>query len=125
MNFCHRDYQANSAISFLQRGMGNAMGARVLLPLGIMYALAFLLTAGSLHRAESSRGFRIEQIICATIWPIWWPIACSFGSFLDAIDNAALGTDRRSLISLAIGLFAAGHFLSSIGVTAAGSPVAA
>ncbi|WP_176422102.1 hypothetical protein V5279_28805 [Bradyrhizobium sp. 26S5] len=89
------------------------MGAdKVLLPIFVVYALGCIFTIGAFYR-DRERSIGVKQIICTLIWPIWWPVANGFGPMLDAIDNAVTATDGRKSISFALGLFAAGHCLSS------------
>lgn len=77
-----------------------------------VYAFGCLLTAGQFYR-DRNVPVGAKQLVCTILWPIWWPVSSGFGPMLDAIDNVATATDGRKTISLALGLFAAGHCLSS------------
>ncbi len=88
------------------------VAGKTLLPVFIVYVLGCLFTIGAFYR-DKERRIGAKQIVCTLIWPIWWPVANGFGPMLDAIDSAATATEGRKSISFAVGLFAAGHCLSS------------
>lgn len=81
-------------------------------PFLVVYVLGCLFTIGHFYR-ESGRSVGVRQICYAVIWPVWWLVANGLGRTLDTIDKAVMATDERKSISYALGLFAAGHSLSS------------
>ncbi|MGF6307886.1 hypothetical protein ABIB82_001883 [Bradyrhizobium sp. i1.8.4] len=88
------------------------VAGKPLLPFLITYMLGCIFTIGHFYR-ERSGSVGVRQIVYAIIWPVWWLVANGLGRTLDAIDNAVMATDERKSISFALGLFAAGHSLSS------------
>ena len=85
---------------------------KALLPIAILYALGALFTLGLLYR-RGDRRLGSRQIICATIWPIWWTVAQGLGTLLDAIHHELWGTDERAICSFWFSLFTAGCYLSN------------
>ncbi|MBP2434177.1 hypothetical protein [Bradyrhizobium elkanii] len=81
-------------------------------PFIVFYAVGFLFTAGHLYRGFGGR-IGLRQAAYAIAWPIWWPVAQGIGPLLDVIDETLMGTDGRLMLSLGLGLFSAGHYLST------------
>ncbi|WP_431014678.1 hypothetical protein [Bradyrhizobium pachyrhizi] len=85
---------------------------RPLAPFFLIYSVGILITAGHFYRKhEGHLGAR--QIACVLIWPVWWLFEHSVRETIDAVADTVAGTENRALMSLGIGLFAAGQFLFS------------
>ncbi|WP_194483439.1 hypothetical protein [Bradyrhizobium sp. CCBAU 21365] len=83
-----------------------------LMPFVWLYVLGFLITAGHFYRRHRLQ-LGIRQAVCLVFWPVWGLLEYSVQDILEAISNATMGTDNRAAVSFGVGLFAAGHFLSS------------
>ncbi|WOH79040.1 hypothetical protein RX327_24375 [Bradyrhizobium sp. BEA-2-5] len=89
------------------------MSVRTFLPYLLAYAIGAICTFGIFYRDQQQVPLGRKQLVATIAWPVWWPIAKGLAGIFDAIDHVALATDGRKMISLAIGLFAGGHCLSS------------
>ncbi|MCK1416329.1 hypothetical protein IVB55_25850 [Bradyrhizobium sp. CW4] len=83
-----------------------------LMPFLSVYFLGSLLTAGHFYRTHQRR-LGVSQAICVLFWPAWWLLEYSPKEIFEGVSDVTMGTENRACVSLGIGLFAAGQFLSS------------
>ncbi|MCA6098880.1 hypothetical protein [Bradyrhizobium australafricanum] len=87
----------------------------------VIYAYGALGTFRAFSRAGR---VGIKQVTGSCLWPIWWlrafglsgvfdAIVKALIAILDAIETISYGTEGRCMTSLALGLFACGHFFAS------------